>query len=61
MALRGVSIIGIGSTRFGVLEGESLKSMAVSACNDAIQDAGIDRKQIQSFYLGNYISGMVLG
>src|SRR5512135_1178083 len=61
MALRGVSIIGIGSTRFGVLEGESLKSMAVSACNDAIKDAGIDRKQIQAFYLGNYISGMVLG
>lgn len=61
MALRGVSIIGIGSTPFGVLEGQSLKSMGVAACNEAIKDAGIKRKQIQAFYLGNYISGMILG
>jgi len=61
MALRGVSIIGVGSTAFGVLEGESLKSMATKACDEAIRDAGIDRSQIQAFYLGNYISGMILG
>lgn len=61
MALRSVSIIGIGTTRFGVLEGQTIKSMAVAACNDAIEDAGIDRKQIQAFYLGNYISGMMVG
>jgi acetyl-CoA C-acetyltransferase len=61
MALRGVSIIGIGSTPFGVLEGRTLKEMATVACSEAIRDAGIDRNQIQAFYLGNYISGMVLG
>ena len=61
MALRGVSIIGIGSTHFGILEGQSLKSMAVVACNETIKDAGIERQQIQAFYLGNYISGMVVG
>jgi len=61
MKLRGVSIIGIGSTPFGVLKGHTLKSMAVNACNEAIKDAGVAREQIQAFYVGNYISGMVAG
>jgi acetyl-CoA C-acetyltransferase len=61
MALRGVSIIGVGCTPFGTLEGQTLKQIATAACNEAIKDAGIDRKQIQAFYLGNYISGMILG
>jgi len=51
----------VGSTPFGVLEGETLKSMATTACNEAIKDAGIDRSQIEAFYLGNYIAGMILG
>ncbi|OGP96102.1 MAG: acetyl-CoA acetyltransferase [Deltaproteobacteria bacterium RBG_16_47_11] len=58
--MRGVSIIGIGTTRYGILEGQSIKEMATFACNDAIHDAGIDRKQIEAFYLGNYISGMII-
>jgi len=61
MALRNVSIIGVGCTPFGILEGQTIKSMATVACNEAIKDAGIDRKQIEAFYLGNYISGMILG
>jgi acetyl-CoA C-acetyltransferase len=61
MGLRGVSIIGVGSTPFGVLEGQTLKSIATAACHEAIKNAGIDRSQIQAFYLGNYISGMILG
>jgi acetyl-CoA C-acetyltransferase len=35
--------------------------MATTACNEAIKDAGIDRSQIEAFYLGNYIAGMILG
>ncbi len=61
MKLRGVSIIGIGSTPFGVLKGETLQSMASKACDEAVKDAGIDREQIEAFYLGNYISGMIDG
>lgn len=59
--MRGVSIIGIGTTRYGILEGQSIKEIATFACNEAIRDAGIDRKQIEAFYLGNYISGMIIG
>lgn len=61
MIFRGVSIIGIGTTPFGVLEGQTLKSMAVAACSEAMNDARIERRQVQAFYLGNYISGMVVG
>ncbi|MBI5015909.1 MAG: thiolase domain-containing protein [Deltaproteobacteria bacterium] len=59
--MRSVSIIGVGTTNFGVLEGTGIKEMASLACNRAIVDAGIDRKQVQSFYLGNYIGGILVG
>ncbi len=59
--MRNVSIIGIGTTNFGVLEDVSLKGMASLACNRAILDAGIERKEIQAFYLGNYIGGILVG
>ncbi|MBC8393509.1 MAG: thiolase domain-containing protein, partial [Deltaproteobacteria bacterium] len=59
--MRSVSIIGMGTTNFGILEGMSIKEMAALACNRAIMDAGIDRKDIQAFYLGNYIGGILVG
>jgi acetyl-CoA C-acetyltransferase len=59
--MRSVSIIGIGSTCFGVLKGKSLKALAIEACNEAIADAGIDRKEIDAFYAGNFISGFLAG
>lgn len=59
--MRGVSIIGIGSTSFGVLEGQSIKRMATTACDLAIRDAGIDRKEIEAFFLGNFVSGILMG
>jgi len=61
MKLRGVSVIGIGTTPYGLLEGQTLKSMAVAACDEAIRDARMEKSQIQAFYLGNYISGMLMG
>lgn len=59
--MRGVSIIGIGTTPFGILEGKSLKEMATIACNEAIKDSGIEKNAIEAFYLGNFISGILLG
>jgi acetyl-CoA C-acetyltransferase len=59
--MRSVSIIGIGSTAFGVLEGKSLKALAIEASNQAIADAGIDRTAIDAFYVGNFISGFLVG
>jgi len=59
--MRGVSIIGIGTTPFGVLEGLGLKAMAIQAANQALADAGLDRKEIEALYVGNFISGVLTG
>ena len=59
--MRKVSIIGMGTTNFGILEGMTIKEMAALACNRAIVDAGVERKDIQAFYLGNYIGGILVG
>ncbi len=48
--MRGVSIIGVGSTKFGILEGLSLKELAAMACQEAINDAGVEKKELQAFY-----------
>ena len=59
--MRGVSIIGIGSTPYGIHQDATLKGMAVDACNQAIADAGIERKDVDAFYVGNFISGFLAG
>lgn len=59
--MRGVSIIGIGTTPFGILERQGLKALAVEACNQAIVDARVDRKEIDALYVGNFISGILVG
>lgn len=61
MGLRSVSVIGIGSTPFARLEGRSLLDLVHQACNEAIADAHIARDKIQSFYLGNYSAGILIG
>lgn len=57
--MRGVSIIGMGSTPFGKLENATVKELAVSACSQAIRDARIERREIQAFYLGNFAGGLL--
>lgn len=59
--MRSVSIIGVGTTDFGILEGMSIKRLASMACNRAILASGVDRKEIQALYLGNYIGGILVG
>src|ERR1041384_3414829 len=52
--MRGVSIIGIGKTKFGVFPDRSLKSLMAEAGKKALMDAKIDASMIQAFYLGNF-------
>lgn len=53
--MRPVSIVGVGSTPFGRLEGENIVKLAVDACRDAIEDSGMARSRIQALYLGNFV------
>ena len=44
--MRDVVITGIGSTRFGKLEGQNVQSIAAEAANAAIARSGVARKDI---------------
>ena len=59
--MREVMITGIGSTRFGQLEGRGVHSIAVEAANQAIARAGIGRDEIGALYLGNFAAGPLAG
>lgn len=59
--MRGVSILGIGSTPFGVHMDQSIEQLAEQAAIEAIGDAGIERERIGALYLGNFVSGVLNG
>lgn len=54
--MRGVSVIGIGCTRFGKQNGVGIIDLAVQACREALDDAGVPNERVQAFYLGNFVS-----
>lgn len=58
---RGVSITGIGSTRFGRHPDKGIVELAVEAADAAIRESGIERERIGALYLGNFISGTLTG
>ncbi|MHC1760032.1 MAG: thiolase domain-containing protein [Negativicutes bacterium] len=52
--MRSVSVIGVGETKFGKLPDKSLRDLINEAGKKAIQDAGIEKNQIQALYIGNF-------
>ena len=59
--MRDVSIIGVGSTRFGRHGEAAIDDLAASAARDALTDAGIEPERIGALYLGNFVAGMLTG
>ena len=59
--MKGLSVVGIGSTTFGKHKTKTIIDLAKQAAEKAIFDAGIDRKQIGALYIGNFISGPLNG
>lgn len=59
--MRPVSVIGIGSTRFGRHAEMPIEDLAIGAADEALRDAGVERKEIGALYLGNFISGILTG
>ena len=49
-----VAIIGVGCTKFGELWDMNYEDMVVDACYEAMQDAGIESKDIQAAWYGTY-------
>jgi len=52
--MRETSIAGAYETAHGAHKDRSLRDLITEAGNGAIRDAGIDRKEIQAVYVGNY-------
>ena len=52
--MREVSIIGAFQTKHGNHADKHLRELVTEAGNGAIKDAGIDRKEIQAVFVGNY-------
>lgn len=59
--MRDVDVVGIGSTVFGKHPTESIESLAVQAASSALRDSGLGRNSIGAVYLGNFISGPLVG
>lgn len=52
--MRGVSIIGVGKTKFGIFPSCSLKTLMAEAGKKALLDARIHSSMIQAYFLGNF-------
>lgn len=59
--MRNVAVIGVGQTKFGELWDKSLRDLAVEAGLAAVKDSGVEKKQIQSLYVGNMSAGRFAG
>ena len=59
--MRDVAVIGVGMTKFGELWKSPLRDLYAEAVADCITDAGVDRKQIESAYIGCMTSGLFNG
>jgi acetyl-CoA C-acetyltransferase len=59
--MRGVSIAGIGSTAFGKHGDKPIEVLAVEAAAAAMEDSGVETRDIGVLYLGNFIGGVLTG
>ncbi len=56
-----VAIIGMGCTKFGELWDKSAEDLIVDAFKEAIEDAGIEKKDIQAVWQGNQYTEVSVG
>jgi acetyl-CoA C-acetyltransferase len=56
-----VAIIGMGCTNFGELWDKSAEDLMVDAFNEALADAGIEKKDIQAAWQGNQFTEVNVG
>jgi acetyl-CoA acetyltransferase len=59
--MRDVSILGVGMTRFGIHADKTSKQLGAESVWAAIQDAGVQPKDIQIAYCGYALSGLLGG
>ncbi len=58
--MRRVAIIGVGCSRFGELWDMSFRDIVLSAGIEALEDAGLEGREIEAMYIGNMSGGRYL-
>ncbi len=56
-----VHVVGVGMTRFGRHPDRDAADLGAAALMEAIEDAGIDPRLVESAYVGHVFQGMVMG
>ncbi|MBI4295437.1 MAG: acetyl-CoA acetyltransferase [Chloroflexi bacterium] len=56
-----VAIIGMGCTRFGELWDKGAEDLMIDAFKEALEDAGVEKKDIQAAWLGTYLNEVNVG
>jgi len=59
--MRPVAVVGIGKTAFGALPDRDLRSLAVEAGQNALENAHAKTSQVEAFYLGNFAGPSFVG
>ena len=59
--MRSVAVIGIGKTAFGAFTDRDLRSLAVEAVVNALEDANLPPSAVEAFYLGNFAGPSFVG
>ncbi|MFL5657714.1 MAG: thiolase family protein [Ktedonobacteraceae bacterium] len=59
--MRRVRVVGAGMTRFGKYLERDLRDLAEEAVRNAVQDAGLDLKEVEAAYVGNSVAGLITG
>ena len=57
--MTGVFVAGIGMISFGRFPGETIESLALPACLDALTDAAVAADDVDAVYCGNVYGGML--
>lgn len=58
--MRDVSIVGTGTTPFGVLNA-GVKELGVKAISRALDDCDVEREHVDALYAGNFVAGILEG
>ena len=56
-----VYVAGVGSTKFGILPGRNLQSLAAEAARAALEDSNIPPARIGCVFVGNFVGGIMMG
>lgn len=59
--MQDVAVVGVGMTRFGKFHEKGIKDLVHEAVQAALDDAGLQKADLQAAYMGNAAAGLITG